>query len=112
MDYQAPTELIKKVGKFLGRELPEEKTALINHIKGLEALRYELAEATAEQHRIVVDMRRKMLHPKDKEFTELDRNVMLDAHVSVLKKDLEFLLSLQEIIRDRIELAKVLLTIA
>lgn len=111
MDYETPSAIIAKIGKYLGKELPDDKQALIKHIKGLESLRFELLEATVEQHKLVAEMKRKMLHPKDKDYTELDRNVMLDAHIAIIRKDYEFLLNLSELIRDRIELTKLLLTL-
>lgn len=111
MEYNTPTAIIAKVGRYLGKALPDDREALIKHIKGLEALRFELAEAVAEQHKLVAEMKQRMLHPKDKDYTELDRNVMLDAHISVIRKDYEFLVEIQTIIRDRIDLAKLLLDI-
>lgn len=110
MDYETPIEIIKKVGALLAQEIPTEKPALIKHLTKLEALRFDLAHEVAEHHKIYAEQRRRMLHPKDKEFTELDRNVMLDAHVSAVRKDYEFLSELQEIVRDRIELSKTILT--
>ena len=111
MDYTTPTSIISSVGDLLRKRLPSEKQALIEHIAELEALRYPLAEEVVKQHKIVAEVKRQMLHPKDKEFTELDRNVMLDAHIAVIRRDYELLVKLDELIRDRMELTKTILTL-
>lgn len=89
--------------------MPIERTRLIDHLQGLEATRYELAKATVEWHQLVAEYKNRMLHPKDKEMTELDRVTMLDAHVAVVRKDYELLCKLEELVKDRMELGKQLL---
>lgn len=111
MDYESPIEVLSRVGRYLRVPLPDEHRTLTAHLRSLEATRYDLAEATAEWHSKVAVYKNRMLHPKDKELTELDRNVMLDAHVSVVRKDYEFLCKLEELVKDRIELGKILLTL-
>lgn len=111
MDYQSPTEIIKRVGIYLSTAMPTEKKHLISHLQGLEATRFELAKATAEWHQLVAEYKNRMLHPKDKDMTELDRTTMLDYHVAVVRKDHELLMKLEELVKDRIELGKLLLTL-
>lgn len=109
MDYSSPTEIMRRVGIYLSKAMPTNKEKLADHLVGLEACRYELAEKTVEWHQTVAEVKNRMLHPKDKDLTELDRNVMLESHVAVIRKDYELLVKLDELIRDRIELGKLLL---
>jgi len=110
-DYQSPTEVLKRCGIYLGVALPGGKQKLIDHLKGMEACRFELAKKTAEWHRLVAEQKNRMLHPKDKDLTELDRNTMLEAHVAVVRQDYELLVKLDELIKERLELGKLLLTL-
>ena len=111
MEYQSPTEIIRRVGVYLSAVMPTDQKKLVDELVGLEACRFELAKMTAEWHMLLADKKRQVLHPKDKDLTELDRNVMLDANVSVIRSDYEFLVKLEELVKDRIELGKVLLTL-
>ena len=109
MEYTSPTEIIKRVGIYLGAAMPTEPKRLIDHLQGLEATRFDLAKASAEWHQLVAESKRRMLHPKDKDLTELDRVTMVEANIAVVRKDYELLGKLEELVRDRIELGKTLL---
>lgn len=111
MEYESPTEIIKRVGGYLSTPLSLDTVVLIDQLTGLEACRFELADKTTEWHQHVAEYRNRMLHPKDKDMTELDRNVMLDAHVAVVRKDYEFLCKLEELVRERLQMGKLLLTL-
>jgi hypothetical protein len=111
MEYQPPTEVIKRVGIYMSVAMPTNKNKLADHLVGLDACRYDLAKKTAEWHKLLADKKRQALHPKDKDLTELDRNVMLEANVSVIRADYEFLVRLEELAKERIELGMVLLTL-
>jgi len=109
--YQSPTEVMKRVGIYLSVTMPQNKDRLVDHLLGLEACRYDLSQKLTEWHLLLADKKAIALRPKDKDYTELDRNVMLAADVSVIQKDYDFLLKLDELIKDRLELGKVLLTL-
>lgn len=109
MDYEQPTEIIKKVGTYLNVPLP--KNNLESYLCELESIRFTLAETVTDWHKQVAEMKARMLHPKDKDMTELDRNVMLEAHIAVIRKDYELLVKLEDLIKDRIELGKIILTL-
>lgn len=111
MEYQPPTEIIRRVGAYMSVAMPTGQKKLIDELVSLEACRYELAKYVTEWHMLLTNKRRQVLHPKDKDFTELDRTVMMDANVSVIRQDYEFLVKLEELVRDRIELGKLLLTL-
>lgn len=107
--YQSPTEVIKRVGLYLSVAMPSNKDKMVDHLLGLEACRYDLSQKVTEWHQLVADTKQRALRPKEKEYTELDRTVMMDADISLVRKDYEFLVKLEELVRDRIELGKTLL---
>lgn len=102
MDYVTPSEIISKVGQYL------QETITVDNVKELEKLRFELAEKKNEWLQKLHERENQMLHPKDKELTELDRKTMLNASVAVIRRDYEFLRDLDRIVEQRIELFKVL----
>lgn len=111
MEYQGPNDIIRRVGAFLSVPIPETTQEQIDHLIALEACRHDLAKATVEWHMLLINKRRQVLHPKDKDLTELDRNVMLEANVSVIRADHDFLARLEELVKDRIDICKLLLTL-
>ncbi len=111
MEYQSPTEILRRLGLYLSVAMPTTGKRLVEHLQGLEACRFDLAKKTAEWHRHTAEYKNRMLHPKDKDMTELDRTTMLEAHVAVVRQDYELLCKLEEIVKDRIELGKILLTL-
>lgn len=95
--------------------LPKDKTKLKQHIIELEALRFELAETTVDTMRLLYEKRKQMLWPKDipvgkKEPTELDRSTYLNADVATIERDYQFLLRIETLVKDRLELAQSLRT--
>lgn len=104
--YEPPTEIIRRVGGVLREPLPLDQADLYIHLNTLDALRYDLAEASVDWHRLLEEKKNQMLHPKDKDLTDMDRKVMLDASVAVISRDYEFLSKLEELVKERIELGK------
>jgi hypothetical protein len=103
--------VITDAGEFLSQAMPYENTAdLRAHLVGLEAVGLRLAKARVEALKTLHDGENKMLYPKDKELTELDRRVKLQAAVSELKRDAEYLIALEELVARRLELGTILLT--
>lgn len=111
MDYESPNELYKRIGGLTRIPLPKDKNKLGDHLSELVAVQYDVVLEVANWHLKLAEVKQRMLYPKGKEYTELDRNIMLDAHVGVIRKDYELLCKLEELIRDRIELGKTLLTL-
>lgn len=111
-EYESPTAIIKRVGIYLGTAVPIGKQKLIDHLQYLEACRWELTKAVVDQHQTLAETKSRMLHPKDKDMTELDRNTMLDAHIAVIRRDYELLLRIEKLIHERIELGKVFLQLS
>lgn len=108
--YESPKVIIE-VGKYLQQPLPLAQEDLRQHLIGLESMRYQLAEAIADQIKLVYDKRKQMLWPKDadKGLTELDRNTRLNADVSVMERDKEFLLRIEEMVLFRLNMGMLLI---
>lgn len=98
--------IVDKLQPYLSIPIPTNPQA---HLRGLESLRYALAESAVEAHQKLLEKRRQALWPKDKELTELDRKTRLDGDTAGYEADYEFLLKLEEIVKDRIELGKLLI---
>lgn len=96
-----------KLAEYLGEPLPyTDSEALKAHLVGLEALRYELAEARIDALKALHKGERGVLHPKDPQLTELDRKTSLQALTADLRHDYEILLALEEITRERLEFGR------
>lgn len=107
-------EIIKRAGDYLRVPLPKEKTKLVEHLIGLESIRFELAETAVDTLKLLYDKRKQMLWPKDipvgkKEPTELDRSTYLNADTSIVERDYQFLIRIEALVKERIELAQKLL---
>lgn len=77
-------------------------------VLGLESLRLELSEAKVDFHMKLQEKRRQMLWPKDKDMTELDRKTRLDGDVAAYQRNYDFLVELDDIVKDRLELYRVI----
>lgn len=81
-------------------------TPIEQDIDELRSLRVELAEAVVDARQLLLEKRRQMLWPKDKELTELDRKTRLDGDVAMYERNYEFLYRLEEIAKEKLELYK------
>lgn len=93
-------EVVEKLRPYLTSPIGE-------NIEELRSLRVELAEAVAEARQKLLEKRRQMLWPKDKDMTELDRKTRLDGDVAQYERDYLFLAELQDIAKEKLELFKV-----
>lgn len=109
--YSTPS-IIAQYGELLRMDLPTETPAiLLVHVKALLALRFELAGQTNRWLVIVHEARSKVLWPKDKDKTELDRKTYMDAAIAQLQADYDMLLKIDEIVKERLEFALLLLRV-
>lgn len=108
--YEPPVELLQKLNPLLQDELAVDNLdKLKEQLAKLDAMRYELSYTRCEWFRKLMRERERLRVPKDAQFTELDRKTMLDAHTSVVASDYEFLVSLEQIVKDKLELGITLL---
>ena len=107
MDYVSPNSIIAKIGLILREPIPDDIT---EHIKNIESNLFELIEAKVETHRFLQEKKNQMLHPKDKDLTELDRNIRLNASVAVIQKDYDFVCEVHSLALRRLDICVLLLT--
>ena len=103
--YTPPLALYQQISPILQEPLEIANIAkLRKQLSDLEALRYEVSYTTAQWHQKLVEERERLRMPRTSEHTEFDRKTMSDASVSAVERDYEFLRSIEEIIKTRIEL--------
>lgn len=103
--YEPPVEILQKINPLLQEELAyNDIEKLKKQLAELEAIRYDLSYNRCQWFQKMLQDRQRMLMPKDAQYTELDRKTMLDASTSVVEADYQFLVSLEKIIEDRLEL--------
>lgn len=95
MDYRT-AEVINKLSPLLQAKSPD--------LEAILALRMELGVAVADTHLLLAAKKRQMLWPKDKELTEMDRKIRLDADVGQIERDYILLKLVWEIVSDVIRL--------
>lgn len=108
MDYATPLATISRVTEYLGKPIPT--TGRVKYAIGLEATLYELAQQRTEWLMKLHNAENQLLYPKDKEMTELDRKTRLNGSVSLIRRDYDFLVALEEMAKARLDFIKLLLT--
>lgn len=104
--YEGPLEVIHSVSKYLGEPLPDNAGDLKKHLIGLESTRLKLAKAKVDWHQLLQEKQSQMLHPKDPQFTEMDRKVMLNASVAVIQRDYDYLCTIEQLIEERLSFGR------
>lgn len=84
----------------------ELKTACV----ALDALRHDILVARVQAQKELAEKREQMRHPKDKELTDFDRRTMLEGAVADYVSRYELLSGLEELVADRLDLARQLIT--
>lgn len=95
MNYTSP-KIIDKLSPLLQSKRPSK-------VK-LRVLRLDLAVSLVDWQQLLAEKKRQMLWPKDKELTELDRKIRLDADTAQIERDYKLLQLIWEIVEDLIRL--------
>lgn len=98
MDYQEPP-IIKTATDLLRGKVPDD---LEEHVMDIVAIQADVALATADTLKVLLEKRKQLLWPKDKDTTELDRKTRLDADTAPLQRDYELLVRLEELLKQRV----------
>lgn len=106
--YESPTELLKRIGELLQPLVFEgglEQQSQLEMMEALARRRNELLDALHElllarvrAQQELSETASRVLFPKDKELTELDRKTRLDASVAHIQHDVDLLSGLEELI--------------
>lgn len=103
--YESPLDLYHKISPILQEPLNiNDLDILKKQLSDLESIRYELSYKRCNVLERLLRDRERSRMPKDKTYTDLDRKVMLDSNTSLIESDYQFIQSLEEIIKTRIEL--------
>lgn len=108
MDYTQP-DIIKDAGDLLRVELPKDHDALVSHTETLQRCLYDIAESYTKWLQLYHESRFKMLWPKDKTITELDRTTRLHASTAIIERDYEMLGITKALVENKLELCFILL---
>lgn len=108
--YEGPTEIIRRAGMYLKVAMPDAKAKLTDHLRMLDSVRLDVAETKADWGKLLAEKKNQMLHPKDKDLTDMDRRIMMNASVAVIERDYNFLCDIDRLLGERIDLGKLLLT--
>lgn len=102
--------IIAKVGAVLRQPLVySEPKSVKAALTALECLSVDLLEARVEWQQLLDEKKSQYLHPKDKDLTEMDRKISLNASLANITRDYEFLVGLEKLVAQRMELGRALL---
>lgn len=108
--YYPPVDLYQRINPLLQDPLSTTSIeTLAAQLASIEAVRYELSYKRCEWLEMLLRERDRARMPKDKEYTDFDRKTMLEANTSVIEQDYQFLVSLEEIVKERIALGMIIL---
>lgn len=92
-EYKEPS-VISKLSPLLQAKKPD--------IEAISRLRYDLAVSLVDWQELLANKKRQVLWPKDKELTEMDRKIRLDADISQIERGYSLLELCWEIVSDLI----------
>jgi len=83
--------ILQETLDFLQKPLPEQKTELLVTLDQLQRLILTLIEEKSEARRVQFHLGDQYRHPKDKRYTDFDREIMLNDMLADTGKNLEML---------------------
>lgn len=98
MDYK---DIIQRVSSFLEQEIPIDVPGQETALTASESLRLPLLQARVQAQIDLHKKRAQYLHPKDRDFTNLDREIMLNANTTTELEYFELLTGLEGLLKDR-----------
>lgn len=105
-------ELISNVRRILNSEVPSTQDGFKSALKGALRLREPLLSARVEAQATLATKQYQYRMPKDKEFTDFDRKIMLEGNVSGYMATYQILTGLETLLTERILLYSLLLQTA
>lgn len=74
-----------------------------------DLIQLRLLRMRCKKEREYFEGREKLRMPKDKDYTEWDRKTMLEASIAALREEYEYVKGLEELVRERVELYKLMM---
>lgn len=97
------------VETLLTKRLPANAFALQDVLRETEGCYIGIVSARVEAQAKLQNMRLQFLHPKDSQYTDYDRKIMLDAHTSENQAAYEQLAGIERALEQRIAVIQALL---
>ena len=94
-------DIIASVSSFLDQDVPISEAELEEALRASEKLRLPLLQARTKAQIEFLRKRAQYLHPKERDLTNLDREIMLDAHTTSDRETMELLMGLEQLLKDR-----------
>jgi hypothetical protein len=105
-DNQRVMDIVSRVGAMLREPLGGNLSA---QLVGLEALRSDLLAVRVDWQQMLAEKKAQYLMPKTKDTNDIDRRVSLNASLANIERDVEFLVGLEALVKERLELGRALL---
>lgn len=102
-------QIIGDVKGFLSDTVPTTRHTQITVLAYVETYREPLLSLRVEAYKELCKKREQYRHPKDKEYTDFDRQTMLSAAVADVEAEYQLVKGLEDLVRERVELIKILL---
>lgn len=107
------TGIIASVRHICSADLPTTVEGLKSAVGVCMSLRVPLLEARVASQKELADVRHRMRHPKDlKEFTDWDRNIILEGQVSEYMANYELLRGMEDLLKERVAILDSLITVS
>jgi hypothetical protein len=95
-------DIQSRVSAELSKTIDDTPEGIKQAVIGLEALRLPLMIARVNAQCTLAEKRGQFRHPKDKEFTDFDRTIMLESDIAQYSKSFQELSGLEGLVSDRI----------
>lgn len=102
-------EHIVSTQEFLRADIPTTVPELKDDLRAAHACYNAIFQHRAEAQRALLEKRLQYLHPKDPQYTDMDRKIMLEGNTSDEQAKYDLLLGLEKALEQRIEIIKTLL---
>jgi len=100
-----------RVLALLHEKLPENLALLTTMLREAEACVISTVEARIAAQTKLYNARLQYRHPKDKEYTDWDRKIMLDAHTNELQAECELQQGIEKALEQRIAVIQALIMV-
>jgi hypothetical protein len=94
---------------LLAKRLPSNRVDLANTLRELEMCYIGTIETRVKAQAILQNKRLQYLHPKDPQYTDMDRKIMLEGYTSAEQADYELRAGTEKALVQRIEVIRTLL---
>ncbi len=101
---------VDRVRALLGEKLPSDAQGLAKALREAEVCYIPTVEARVTAQTKLYEKRQQFRHPKDKELTDWDRKIMLDAHISEAQAEYELSAGIEKALEQRINIIQTLLS--